>query len=107
MLATGCASSGPESAEKSQAQSPKQAITVIRSDTFQFDWGKEIRPVRADLERCAADAIERHFPDLRLPFEDEGSRRRHFRSAERLGADGSPYIRLFSTARRSGSGSSN
>lgn len=71
LLVAGCASSGPELAEKSQAQSPKQAITVIRSDTFQFDWGKEIKPVRADLERCATNAIETHFPDLHFVSREE------------------------------------
>jgi hypothetical protein len=65
MLAAGCASSGPGAANDSQARPLKQAITVIRSDAFHFDWDKEIRPVRADLERCAANAIEEHFTDLR------------------------------------------
>lgn len=65
MLAAGCAASGTAPADSSRAGSPKQAITVIRSETFLFDWDKEIRPVRADLERCAANAIEKHFPDLR------------------------------------------
>jgi len=58
----GCASSGSSAAISSP---PKQAITVIRSETFRFDWDKEIRPVRSDLERCAANAIEEHFPELR------------------------------------------
>lgn len=65
MLVAGCAASGTEPMESSKARPPKQAITVIRSNTFLFDWDKEIRPVRANLERCAATAVNKHFPDLR------------------------------------------
>lgn len=65
VIANSCASSGPAIKEALPIAVPKQAITAIRSDTYRFDWYKEVRPVRTDLERCAADAIEGHFPDLR------------------------------------------
>lgn len=65
VLAAGCASSASEIADSSQPRSPMEAFTVIRSETFRFEWYKEVRPVRAELERCAIDAIEEHLPGLR------------------------------------------
>lgn len=64
-LATGCASSDPVVRAQPQAAIAKPAITVLRSDSFRFDWDREISLVKVDLERCAREAIEGHFPELR------------------------------------------
>lgn len=64
-LAAGCASSDPVVVAQPQAAVAKPAITVLRSDSFRFDWDREISPVKVDLERCAREAIEGHFPELR------------------------------------------
>ena len=64
-LATACASSDPVFRTQPQAATAKPAITVLRSDSFRFDWDREIIPVKVDIERCAHEAIEGHFPELR------------------------------------------
>jgi hypothetical protein len=64
VLTAGCSSTGPKVMDSQEVHLQKQAVTVIRSEAFRFDWDKEVRPVQADLESCAADAITEHFPDL-------------------------------------------
>jgi hypothetical protein len=52
----------------------KESVAVVRTKTFRFDWHKDIEPVEADLERCAADAIKSAFDDLKYLPQDQFSR---------------------------------
>jgi len=61
----GCASVSTSVEAGQQPASEKWAITVLRTDSFRFDWDREISPVKVDLERCARKAIQDHLPELR------------------------------------------
>lgn len=68
MLCIGCASTAKE---PNATTTVKETVVVVRAESFRFDWYKDIEPVKADLERCAAEAITDNFDDLRyLPRDD-------------------------------------
>ena len=60
-----CAVGDSERRGTTEPDPGRPGITVIRSQSFWFDWDRRIEPADADLERGIADAIQVRLPDLR------------------------------------------